>query len=239
MYLSLRSMVCLLGKTVILIHVVVGRTGKLEVQSQTWLSDFTFTFHFHALEKEMATHSSVLAWRIPGMGEPGRLPSMGSHRVGHDWSDLAADILLCLYTGRKSWNGGMQWSRLSRWSREIPMELDLLTHLWCPLLPTGPRHLELVRCNSFMKLPSWGSLRKCLDQLFAFSQSFTWNHQEQGPPSSAQRRSLQFPVCGLPASGPHLGSYSFALYYKPILSRWAPSLSLVIANCYPACGSGC
>ena len=48
------------------------------------LSDFTFTFHFHALEKEMATHSSVLAWRIPGMGEPGGLPSMGSHRVGHD-----------------------------------------------------------------------------------------------------------------------------------------------------------
>ena len=47
-------------------------------------SGFTFTFHFHALEKEMASHSSVLAWRIPGMGEPGRLPSMGSHRVGHD-----------------------------------------------------------------------------------------------------------------------------------------------------------
>ena len=48
------------------------------------LSDFTFTFHFHALEKEMATHSSVLAWRIPGMVEPDGLPSMGSHRVGHD-----------------------------------------------------------------------------------------------------------------------------------------------------------
>ena len=50
----------------------------------TRLSDFTFTFHFHALEREMATHSSVLAWRIPGMGEPGGLLSMGSHRVGHD-----------------------------------------------------------------------------------------------------------------------------------------------------------
>ena len=56
----------------------------------TQLSDFTFTFHFHALEKKMATHSSVLAWRIPGKGELGGLPSMGSHRVGHDWSDLAA-----------------------------------------------------------------------------------------------------------------------------------------------------
>ena len=53
-------------------------------KSQTRLSDFTFTFHFHALEKEMATHSSVLAWKIPGKGEPGGLPSMGSHRVGHN-----------------------------------------------------------------------------------------------------------------------------------------------------------
>ena len=53
-------------------------------KSRTRLSDFTFTFHFHALEKEMATHSSVLAWRIPGTREPGGLPSMGSHRVGHD-----------------------------------------------------------------------------------------------------------------------------------------------------------
>ena len=53
-------------------------------EGRTRLNDFTFTFHFHALEKEMATHSSVLAWRIPGTGEAGGLPSMGSHRVGHD-----------------------------------------------------------------------------------------------------------------------------------------------------------
>ena len=59
-------------------------------ESQTRLSDFTFIFHFHALEKEMATHFSVLAWRIPGTGEPSGLPSMGSHRVRHNWSDLAA-----------------------------------------------------------------------------------------------------------------------------------------------------
>ena len=59
-------------------------------KSRIRLSNFTLTFHFHALEKEMATHSSVLAWRIPGTGEPGGLPSMGSHRVGHDCSDLAA-----------------------------------------------------------------------------------------------------------------------------------------------------
>ena len=55
-------------------------------RSRARLSDFTLFFHFHALEKETATHSSVLAWRIQGMGEPGGLPSMGSHRVGHDWA---------------------------------------------------------------------------------------------------------------------------------------------------------
>ena len=59
-------------------------------KSRAQLSDFTFTFHFHALEKEMATHSSVLAWRISGMAEPGGLPSMGSHRVRHNRSNLAA-----------------------------------------------------------------------------------------------------------------------------------------------------
>ena len=59
-------------------------------KSRTWLSEFTFTFHFHALEKEMAIHSNVLAWRMPGMGKPGGMPSMGLHRVGHDWSDLVA-----------------------------------------------------------------------------------------------------------------------------------------------------
>ena len=59
-------------------------------EGRTRLSDFTFPFHFHALEKEWATHSSVLAWRIPGAGEPGGLPSLGSHGVGHNWGDLAA-----------------------------------------------------------------------------------------------------------------------------------------------------
>ena len=59
-------------------------------KSRAQLSNFTFTFHFHVLEKEMATHSSVLAWRIPGMEESGGRLSVGSHRVGHDWRDLAA-----------------------------------------------------------------------------------------------------------------------------------------------------
>ena len=61
-----------------------GRLQSMGSQSRARLSNFTFTFHFHALEKEVATHSSVLAWKIPETGEPGGLPSMGSHRVGHD-----------------------------------------------------------------------------------------------------------------------------------------------------------
>ena len=67
-------------------------------RSRTRLSDFTLTFHFHALEEEMATHSNDLAWRIPWTEEPDGLPSMGLHRVGHDWSDLAAAAAALSYT---------------------------------------------------------------------------------------------------------------------------------------------
>ena len=70
--------------------------GLQSAEGQTRLSDFTFTFHFHTLEKEMAPYSSVLAWRIPGTEEPGGLLSVGSHRVGHNWSDLAAAAVLVL-----------------------------------------------------------------------------------------------------------------------------------------------
>ena len=116
-------------------------------KSQIGLSDFPFTFHFHALEKEMATHSSVLAWRIPGTGKPGGLPSLGSHRVGHDWSDLAAaavaacshslinviffincfliaDYLFLLF-GHAPWLGGISvlWSEIEsglwQWKHQI------------------------------------------------------------------------------------------------------------------------
>ena len=72
---------------------LVGCSPWVE-KSQTWLSNFTFTFHFHALEKEMATHSSVLAWRIPGTAEPGGLPSVGWHRVRHDRSDIVVVVIL-------------------------------------------------------------------------------------------------------------------------------------------------
>ena len=72
--------------------------------SRLRLSDFTFTFHFHAMEKEMATQSSVLAWRIPGTAEPGGLLSIGSHRVGHDWSDLAAAAGVELFDTYMVWD---------------------------------------------------------------------------------------------------------------------------------------
>ena len=82
-------------------------------KSQTRLSNFTFTFHCHALEKEMATHSSVLAWRIPGMAEPGGLPSMGSHRVRHDWSDLATAAAATQVQWREHWSGRWRYQHIS------------------------------------------------------------------------------------------------------------------------------
>ena len=82
-------------------------------EGRTRLSNFTFTFHFDALEEEMATHSSILAWRIPGMGKPGGLPSMGSHRVRHDWSDLAAAAVAEALGVCRTWGrGNYQWEGL-------------------------------------------------------------------------------------------------------------------------------
>ena len=91
-------------------------------KSRTRLSDFAFTFHLHALEKEMATHSSVLAWRIPGMGEPGGLPSLGSHRIGHDWSDLAAGLPRWLSNKKPT----CQCRRpgFNPWVRKIPWRVE-------------------------------------------------------------------------------------------------------------------
>ena len=76
-------------------------------KSQARLSDFTFTFHFHALEKEMATHSSGLVWRIPGMGEPGGLPSMGSHRVGHQQKQKTKQVNRYNKTGQNTGVGSL------------------------------------------------------------------------------------------------------------------------------------
>ena len=97
-------------------------------KSPTRLSDFTFTFHFHALEKEMATHSSVLAWRIPRTGEPGGLPSMRSNRVEHDWSDLAA--VAAKHTQKQQL---VQWTHMnpsSSFSNYHPLPIHVIC--FCP-----------------------------------------------------------------------------------------------------------
>ena len=99
----------------------------------TWLSNFPFTFHFHALEKEMATHSSVLAWRVPGTGDPGGLLSMGSHRDGHEWNDLAVAVKAknirrrwynqCLEFSRKEALHKRGGSQSREWERSPPAPL--------------------------------------------------------------------------------------------------------------------
>ena len=91
-----------------------GRLQSMGSLNWTWLSDFTFTFHFHAWRRKRATHSSVLAWRISGTAEPGRLPSMGSRRVGHDWCDLVAAAAKVYYSLLKIYiNLGLtKWVRL-------------------------------------------------------------------------------------------------------------------------------
>ena len=100
--------------------------GSLRVRLDWTTSLSLFTFHFHALEKEMATHSSVLAWRIPGTVEPGGLPSMGSHRVGHDWSNLAAR---CYFPGGSDVKNlpAMQETRVSSLGGEDPLEKGMAT----------------------------------------------------------------------------------------------------------------
>ena len=115
-------------------------------RSQTRLSDFTFTFHFPALEKEMATHFSVLAWRIPGTGEPGGLPSMGLHRVGHDWSDLAAAAAAAAA------NSSALWYQMYKWCAGRVFAAGFLatvTYLW--------RGFDIV----FQQAP-WGPLSPIL-----------------------------------------------------------------------------
>ena len=98
-------------------------------EGRTWLRDFTFTFHFHALEKEMAAHFSVLAWRVPGMGEPGGLPSLGSHRVGHDWSDLAAAAALDYKVKRDKDNRVLSREQTSHSKHQFPTTQDKTLHM--------------------------------------------------------------------------------------------------------------
>ena len=103
-----------------------GSSVHSVARSWTRLSDFTFTFHFHALEKEMATHSNILAWRIPETEEPSGLPSMGSHRVGHGWSNLAAAVAAGGSDGKESTcSSGDPVRSLGP---EDPLEKEMATH---------------------------------------------------------------------------------------------------------------
>ena len=100
-------------------------------KSQTRLSDFTFTFHFHALEKEMATHSCILACRIPGTGEPGGLPSMGSHRVGHPLCSVVKNTLAM----RENWVRSLGWAKAPGGGHGYPPQHSCLEN------PHGQRSL--------------------------------------------------------------------------------------------------
>ena len=116
-------------------------------EGRTWLSDFTCTFHFHALEKEMATHSSVLAWRIPGTGEPGGLTSIGSHRVGHDWSDLAGSSSSIPYKNHK-----MVCIHLSPSKFCTLVFKHLTSEWWCIILSVAFKKKNLFQIAKFSLL---------------------------------------------------------------------------------------
>ena len=122
-------------------------------KNRTRLSDFTFTFHFHALEEEMATHSSVLAWRIPGTGEPGGLPSMGSHTVGHDWSDLAAAAAVTICS-----DFGVQENKVCHYFHCFLIYLPWSDRTWCHDLHFSKCWILSQLLHSPLSLSSRGSL---------------------------------------------------------------------------------
>ena len=141
---------------------------------RTQLNEFTLTFHSDALEKEMATHSSVPAWRIPGTEEPGRLPSLGSHRVGHDWNDLAAaaakitvdgdcshEIKRCLFLG---WKAVTNLDSILK-SRDITLQTNvrLVKAIVFPVVMYGCEiwTIKKVECQRIDALELW-----CCRRLF-------------------------------------------------------------------------
>ena len=158
-------------------------------KSRTQLSDFPFTFHFHALEKEMATHSSVLAWRIPGTGKPGGLLSMGSHRVGHDWSDLAATFIESTkcFTHFISYEPSVHFSSVAQL---CPTLCDPMNHS-TPGLPVHHQLLEFTQTHVHrvgdtiqpsypLSSPFPPAPNPSQYQSFPMSQFFVWGGQSPG-----------------------------------------------------------
>ena len=161
-------------------------------KSRTQLSDFTFTFHFHALEKEMATHSSVLAWRIPGAGEPGGLPSMGSHRVGHDWSDLAVAV-------SGTWQAPLPRDGQTKPCRRCEDTKPMVSNLSWVRLSCGTWFLRV--CSQrwcFSRLGELG-VRRLLQVLRWFQplKSQLWNTQIRDFPSGPVAKTPYFQCRGL------------------------------------------
>ena len=165
-------------------------------KSWTRLSDFTFTFHFHALERKMETHSSVLAWRIPGTGEPGGLPSMGSHRVGHDWSDLAAEAAALLWSVTSSvtlsgvdldWGEG-KLENIN--TRESSRGIIVVQSLGCVTPWTAACQASL----SFTT--SWSLIKMSIDLVMPSNQSHSLLHRSPPALNLSQHQGLfQWVVC--------------------------------------------
>ena len=152
-------------------------------KSRTQLNYFTFTFHFHVLGKEMATHSSVLAWRIPGMGEPGGLPPVGWHRVGHDWSNLAATA-----------------ARLSVESSQLLGLCICISSPWSFLIFPNSCHPGIVPPQKAkvlrlcLDLPKKGNAKECSNYRTIALISYTSNVQNS-PSQASAIRELQTSRC--------------------------------------------
>ena len=158
-------------------------------RSRTRLSDFTLTFHFHALEQEMATHSSVLAWRIPGTEEPGGLPSMGLQRVGHDWSDLAAAAAM---TSVKSFNRVQLFATPWTVAYQAPLSMGFSRQEHWSVLPC-PSPVYTLMLRLMLMLSRFSRVR-----LFATPKTVA----HQAPPSMGFSRQEHW--SGLPFPSPSL-----------------------------------
>ena len=162
-------------------------------KSRTRLSDFNFTFHFHALEK--ATHSSALAWKIPGMGEPGGLLSMGLHRVGHDWSDLAA-------------------AAAARWLNEFS---DLLETGECLEKRTRIHHLKIHTCSLFSQTGEYNNDRMWMFPLYEFS-SVQFSHSVMSESLRSHEPQHARPPCPSSTPGVYPNSCPLCWWCHPTIS---------------------
>ena len=175
-------------------------------QSRTQLSDFTFTFHFHASEKEMATHSSILAWRIPGMVEPGGLPSMGSHRVGHDWSDLAAAAIA------RTWANNLISGPQIKKHEQCPL---VIFKIWVLTILLGHnKYFYKIKWNLFNLNRKYRGLAFLLSYFSSVQFSRSVVSDSLRPHESQHAR----PPCPSPTPGVHPDSHPSSQWCHPAIS---------------------